>query len=47
MVIAYDENGILLLLLLLTASVVYWSGFLATDPEAPGLITGATRFSET
>jgi hypothetical protein len=29
-----------------TASVVYWSEFLATDPEVPGLIPGATRFSE-
>jgi hypothetical protein len=30
----------------LTTSVVYWSGFLATDPEVPGSIPGATRFSE-
>jgi hypothetical protein len=29
-----------------TASVVYWSEFLATDPEVPGSIFGATRFSE-
>jgi hypothetical protein len=29
-----------------TASVVWWSEFLATDPEVPGLIPGATRFSE-
>jgi hypothetical protein len=29
-----------------TASMVYWSGFLATDPEVPGLIPGDTRFSE-
>jgi hypothetical protein len=29
-----------------TASVVYWSEFLATDPEIPGSIPGATRFSE-
>jgi hypothetical protein len=29
-----------------TASVVYWSEFLATDPEDPGSIPGATRFSE-
>jgi hypothetical protein len=29
-----------------TASVVYWSQFLATYPEAPGAIPGATRFSE-
>jgi hypothetical protein len=30
----------------LTASVVYWSELLATDPEFPGSIPGATRFSE-
>jgi hypothetical protein len=30
----------------MTASVVYWSEFLATDPEVPGSIPGATRFSE-
>jgi hypothetical protein len=30
----------------LTTSVVYWSEFLATDPEVPGSIPGATRFSE-
>jgi hypothetical protein len=29
-----------------TASVVYWSEFLATDPEDPRSIPGATRFSE-
>jgi hypothetical protein len=29
-----------------TASVVYWSQFLATDPEVPGSIPGATSFSE-
>jgi len=29
-----------------TASVVYWSEFLATDTEVPGSIPGATRFSE-
>jgi hypothetical protein len=29
-----------------TASVVYWSEFLATDPEDSGSIHGATRFSE-
>jgi hypothetical protein len=29
-----------------TASVVYWSEFLATDPEVPGSLPGATRFSE-
>jgi hypothetical protein len=28
----------------LTASVVYWSEFLATDPEVPRSIPGATRF---
>jgi hypothetical protein len=27
-------------------SVVYWSEFLAADPEAPGSIPGAARFSE-
>jgi hypothetical protein len=26
--------------------VVYWSEFLATDPEVLGSIPGATRFSE-
>jgi hypothetical protein len=30
----------------LTASVVYWSEFLATDPEDPGSIRANTRFSE-
>jgi hypothetical protein len=29
-----------------TASVVYWSAFLATNPEVLGSIPGATRFSE-
>jgi hypothetical protein len=29
-----------------TFSVVWWSEFLATDPEVPGSISGATRFSE-
>jgi hypothetical protein len=29
-----------------TASVVSWSEFLAIDPEVPGSIPGATRFSE-
>jgi hypothetical protein len=29
----------------LTASVVWWSEFLAADPEVSGRITGATRFS--
>jgi hypothetical protein len=29
-----------------TASVVYWSEFLATDPEDSGSIPVATRFSE-
>jgi hypothetical protein len=28
------------------ASVVWWSEFLATDPEGPGSIPGPTRFSE-
>jgi hypothetical protein len=27
-------------------SVVCWSEFLVTDPEVPGSISGATRFSE-
>jgi hypothetical protein len=31
---------------ILTASVVKWSEFLATDPEVPGSILGPTRFSE-
>jgi hypothetical protein len=29
-----------------TASVVWWSDFLATDSEALGSILGTTRFSE-
>jgi hypothetical protein len=29
-----------------TASVVLWPEFPATDPEVPGSIPGATRFSE-
>jgi hypothetical protein len=29
-----------------TTSVVYWSEFLAADPEVPSSIPGATRFSE-
>jgi hypothetical protein len=29
-----------------TASVVQWSEFLATEPEVPGSIPGASRFSE-
>ena len=29
-----------------TASVVWWSEFLATDTEVSGSIPGATRFSE-
>jgi hypothetical protein len=29
-----------------TAPVVYWSDFLAADPEVPGSIPGAARFSE-
>ena len=29
-----------------TASVIYWSGFLATDTEVSGSIPAATRFSE-
>jgi hypothetical protein len=37
---------LLLLLFALTASVVYWSEFLAANPEVLGLIPGATRFSE-
>jgi hypothetical protein len=30
----------------MTASVVFWSEFLATDPKVPGSIPGASRFSE-
>jgi hypothetical protein len=30
----------------MTASVVYWSGFLAADPEVPGSILAAASFSE-
>jgi hypothetical protein len=30
----------------MTASVVYWSEFLAIDPEVLGSIPGATKFSE-
>jgi hypothetical protein len=30
----------------LTASVVQWSEFLATDPQVPGSIPGPTRFSD-
>jgi hypothetical protein len=30
----------------MTASVVWWSEFLATDQEVPGSIPGRTRFSE-
>jgi hypothetical protein len=29
-----------------TVVLVYWSEFLATDPEVPGYIPGTTRFSE-
>jgi hypothetical protein len=29
-----------------TASVVKWPGLLAANPEVPGSIPGATRFSE-
>jgi hypothetical protein len=32
--------------LVMTASVVWWLEFLATDPEVPGSIPGDTRFSE-
>jgi hypothetical protein len=31
---------------MMTAPVVYWSEFLATDPEVPDSIPGAARFSE-
>jgi hypothetical protein len=34
----YGEEGI--------ASVVFWSEFMATNPEVPGSITGSTIFSE-
>jgi hypothetical protein len=33
-------------MVIMTAYVVYWSEFLATDTEVPGSILGATRFSE-
>jgi hypothetical protein len=32
--------------IIMTASVVYWSEFLAADPEVPFSIPGPTRFSE-
>jgi hypothetical protein len=32
--------------LTITASVVWWSQFLARDLEVPGSIPGTTRFSE-
>jgi hypothetical protein len=32
--------------IVLTFSVVQWSEFLATDPEVPSSISGATRFYE-
>jgi hypothetical protein len=32
--------------IIVTASAVYWSEFLVTDPEVPDSIPGATRFSE-
>jgi predicted membrane-bound mannosyltransferase len=35
-----------MLLFALTASVVYWSDFLAADPEVPGSISGAATFFE-
>jgi hypothetical protein len=35
----------ILLLLLLTAFVVWWSEFLVTDLDVPGSILGASRFS--
>jgi hypothetical protein len=31
---------------MMTASVVQWSEFLATDPEVLGSIPGSSRFSE-
>jgi hypothetical protein len=34
------------LLMVKIISVVQWSEFLATDPEVPVSIPGATRFSE-
>jgi hypothetical protein len=37
---------ILTLILKKTASMVYWSEFLATDPEVPGSILGGTGFFE-
>jgi hypothetical protein len=32
--------------IIIAASVVQWSEFQATDPEIPGSIPSATRFSE-
>jgi hypothetical protein len=44
------ENDVILfpldVLIMQTVSVVWWSEFLATDPEVLGLIPGATRLSE-
>jgi hypothetical protein len=40
------QNNFFVLSISWTASVVYWSEFLAADPEVPGSIPGAARFSE-
>jgi hypothetical protein len=39
-ILRYEEREIVT-----TASVVWWSEFLATEPEVPCSILGATRFS--
>jgi hypothetical protein len=40
-----QEKICLVYVMLATASVVWWSEFLATDPEVPGSIPSPTRFS--
>jgi hypothetical protein len=41
-----DSELILMMTNYSTVFVVKWSEFLARDPEVPGSIPGATRFSE-
>jgi hypothetical protein len=36
----------LIIIIIIIIIMVYWSEFLATDPEVPGSIASATRFSE-
>jgi hypothetical protein len=43
-VTASDITGNYTIFCYLRASVAYWSEFLATDPEVPCSIPGATRF---